>query len=73
MAKARKWCLLAEAEEAEALAKLGLELINLKAEEKLLACSEYGSSVSAQIKTSKTKIAWRSLTVGSRLETYSLD
>ena len=52
-AEARK----AEAEEAETLAKLRLESINLEAKEKLLACSERDSSVSAQTGTSKTKIA----------------
>ena len=41
----------AEAEEAEMLAKLRLESINLEAEENLLAYSERGSPVSVQTKT----------------------
>ena len=57
--KARKLRLLAEAEaeKAETLVKLRLESVKLKAEEKLLACSGRGSSVSAQTRTSKTKFA----------------
>ena len=66
--KPRKLRLLAEAEEAEMLAKLRLESIKLETEEKSLACSERGSSVSAQTKTSKTKIALRPRVVGSLLE-----
>ena len=68
--KARKLRLLAEAEaeEAETLAKLRKESIKLETEEKLLACSERGSSVSTQTKTSKTKIALRPRVVSSLLK-----
>ena len=45
-----------------------LESINLEAEEKLLACLERGSPVSAQTKTSKTKLALRPRVVTSHLE-----
>ena len=72
-AKARKMHLLAEAEEAETLAKLRLESINFEAKKKLLACSERGSSLSAQTKTSKTKIALGPHVLVSRLEPPPLD
>ena len=60
-AKACKMRMLAEAEadEAEALAKVRLEMVNIEAEEKLLACSESGSSIVALSKTSKTKSVFR--------------
>ena len=70
MAKVRRLRLLAEAkaEARKTLAKLRLESTNLEAEEKLLARSERGSSVSAQTKPFETKIALRSRVVGSLLE-----
>ena len=51
-AKARKMRMLAD--EAEALAIVRLEMVNIEAEEQLLACSESGSSNVALSKTSKT-------------------
>ena len=44
-AEAEKDRVLAEAEKAEVLAKLWLESIELKAEEELISCSEYDSSI----------------------------
>ena len=60
-AKARKMRMLAEAEadEAEALAEVRLEMVNIEAEEQLLACSESWSSIVALPKTSKTKSVFR--------------
>ena len=68
--KARKLRLLAEVEgeEVETLAKLRLESKKLKIQEKLLACSERSSSISAQTGTSKTKIALQPHVVGSLLQ-----
>ena len=54
-AENRRACLLAEADEAEALAKLRLETANLETEEKLIAYSERGSSVATLSKASKIK------------------
>ena len=56
-AKARKMRKLAEAEadEAEALAEVRLEMVNIEAEEQLLACSESGSLIVAPSKTSKAE------------------
>ena len=61
LAKARKLPKLAEAEadEAEALAKVHLEMVNIEAEEQLLACSESGSSIVAPSKTSKAESVLR--------------
>ena len=53
-ADARKACLLTEAEEAEALAKLRLETAKLAAEEKLITCSERGSAATMS-RASKVK------------------
>ena len=58
-AKARKMRMLAEADEAEALAKVRLKMVNIDAEKQLLACSESGSSIVALSKTSKTKSVFR--------------
>ena len=52
--------LLAEAEEAEALAQISLESIRLKAEENLMALSQRGSSAMVSTKTSKFKSKVRS-------------
>ena len=54
-ARAEKERVLAEAEEAEILAKLRLESIKLKAEEELISCSEYGSSIASKSKSAKIK------------------
>ena len=62
--KARKMWMLAD--EAEALAIVRLEMINIEAEEELLACSESGSSNVALSKTSKTKSVFQ-LRVGSEI------
>ena len=63
LANARKMRMLAEAEadEAEALAKVRLEMVNIEDEEQLLACFESGSSIAALSKTSKTKSVFRDL------------
>ena len=55
LAKAHKMRMLAEADEAETLAKVCLEMVNIEAEEQLLACSESRSSIVALSKTSKTQ------------------
>ena len=49
----------AEADEAEALAKVRLEMVNIEAEEQLLTCSESGSSIAALSKSSKAKSVFR--------------
>ena len=54
-ARAEKERVLAEAEEAEILAKLRLESIKLKAEEELISCSEYGSSIAFKSRSAKIK------------------
>ena len=54
-ADARNARLLAEVEEAEALAQMRLKSINLKAEEKLMALSQRGSSAMTLTKSSKIK------------------
>ena len=54
-ARAEKERVLAEAEEAEILAKLRLESIKLKAEEELISCSEYGSSIASKSRSAKIK------------------
>ena len=59
-AEARNARLLAEAEEAKALAQINLESIKLKAEEKLMALSQRGSSAMISTKTSKFKSKVRS-------------
>ena len=59
-AEARNARSLAEAEEAEALAQISLESIKLKAEEKLMALSQRGSSAMVSTKTSKFKLKVRS-------------
>ena len=46
---------MAEAKEAEILAKLRLESIKLKAEEELISCSEYGSSIASKSGSAKIK------------------
>ena len=57
----------------EKLAKLHLKLINRKAEEKLLASSGHGSSVSVPIKPSKSKIVLQPRVVGSHLKQLPSD
>ena len=54
-ARAEKERVLAETEEAEILAKLRLESIKLKAEEELISCSEYGSSIASKSRSAKIK------------------
>ena len=54
-ARAEKERVLAKAEEAEILAKLRLESIKLKAEEELISCSEYGSSIASKSRSAKIK------------------
>ena len=54
-ARAEKERVFAEAEEAEILAKLRLESIKLKAEEELISCSEYGSSIASKSRSAKIK------------------
>ena len=49
----------AEADEAEALAKVRLEMVNIEAKEQLLACSESGSSIVALSKSFKAKPVFR--------------
>ena len=57
-ADARKGCLLAEAEEAEALTTLRLETAKLATEEKLITCSELGS-IAKMSRASKIKSSFR--------------
>ena len=54
-ARAEKERVLAEAEEAEILAKQRLESIKLKAEEELISCSDYGSSIASKSRSAKIK------------------
>ena len=49
----------AEADEAEAIAKVRLEKVNTEAEEQLLTCSKTGPSIVALSKSSKAKSMFR--------------
>ena len=49
----------AEADEAEALAKVRMEKVNIEAEKQLLACFKTGPSIVAPSKSSKAKSVFR--------------